>query len=63
MAPRNPPWSRDELILALDLYVKHPDKLPYHDSREIKGLSAILGKLSGAAGEEFDKSETPTPSI
>jgi 5-methylcytosine-specific restriction enzyme A len=49
------PWSRDELILALDLYAHHRDKLPDHDSPEIIELSAILNKLSGSAGGEFDK--------
>jgi 5-methylcytosine-specific restriction protein A len=55
MARRSPSWSRDELILALDLYVRHRDKLPDHDSTEIIELSAILNKLSGSAGREFDK--------
>ena len=55
MARRSPPWSRDELILALDLYARHRDKLPDHDSPEIIDLSAMLNKLSGAAGTEFEK--------
>jgi len=55
MARRNPPWSRDELILALDLYAHHRDKLPDHDSSEIIELSTILNKLSGPAGAEFEK--------
>jgi 5-methylcytosine-specific restriction protein A len=59
MALRNPPWSRDELIFALDLYARHRDKLPDHDSHEVTELSALLGKLSGAAGTEFDKFRNP----
>ena len=32
---RNPPWTRDELILALDLYLKDPVHPPGKTSREI----------------------------
>ena len=42
---RNPPWTRDELILALDLYFKVN---PLHTSGnhpEIKSLSVLLNKL------------------
>ena len=42
---RNPPWQRDELILALDLYFRHN---PAHLSREhaeIERLSRILNDL------------------
>jgi 5-methylcytosine-specific restriction protein A len=42
---RNPPWTRDELILALDLYFKVN---PLHTSEnhpEIKSLSVLLNKL------------------
>lgn len=42
---KNPPWSRDELILALDLYFRHP---PQHISKthpEIVELSRVLNAL------------------
>ena len=40
---RNPPWSRDELILALNLYLQ-AGKLNPNDSRVIE-LSTLLNRL------------------
>ena len=31
---RNPTWSRDELILALDLYMRRREQLPDSDDRK-----------------------------
>lgn len=42
---RNPPWARDELILALDLYLRHRDAPPGHESAPIHELSEILNRL------------------
>ncbi len=45
MANRNPPWSRDELILALELYF---DENPLHTSKDnpkIAELSKVLNAL------------------
>lgn len=42
---RNPPWQRDELILALDLYLKYRPSLPDDNSPEILELSQLLNKL------------------
>jgi 5-methylcytosine-specific restriction protein A len=51
---RNPPWTRDELLLALDYYVQHPGTS--HDpksegiirlSAEINGVAILLG-LTGS---------------
>jgi 5-methylcytosine-specific restriction enzyme A len=42
---RNPPWQRDELVLALDLYFKHN---PLHISKnhpEVVALSKVLNAL------------------
>jgi hypothetical protein len=39
---RNPTWSRDELILALDLYLRHRERLPDSDDAEIVELSRRL---------------------
>ncbi|MWV13735.1 HNH endonuclease [Pseudomonas sp. R-28-1W-6] len=46
----NPAWSRDELILALDLYLKHRESLPSKHHAEVQELSQFLGKLGQALG-------------
>lgn len=43
---RNPAWSRDELILALDLYLRFRDAPPGKDSEEVAELSAFLGRMA-----------------
>ena len=43
--PRNPPWSRDELILALDLYFRVRPSQPSKDHPEIIALSQVLNAL------------------
>lgn len=43
--PRNPSWSRDELILALDLYMTNPVSPPGKGSTAVAELSAILNKM------------------
>jgi 5-methylcytosine-specific restriction protein A len=44
--PKNPPWNRDELILALDLYFRfHPSRLS-KKHEEIIGLSRVLNMLA-----------------
>jgi hypothetical protein len=47
---RNPTWSRDELILALDLYLRHRESLPDSDGpeclRDFAGdMTSILDRL------------------
>jgi 5-methylcytosine-specific restriction protein A len=42
---RNPTWSRDELILALDLYFTNPASPPSKDSAAVAELSDLLNKL------------------
>lgn len=49
---RNPPWSRDELILALDLYLKLRHESFTHDSPEIGGLSLFLVELNRSPDEQ-----------
>lgn len=46
--PQNPDWLRDEVILALDLYMRHRERPPGKNSPEIVGLSNLLGKLHAA---------------
>jgi predicted HNH restriction endonuclease/predicted RNA-binding protein with PUA-like domain len=55
-ARRNPAWSRDELILALDLYLRFRDAPPGKDSEEIAELSAFLGRM--ARGLAVTEAET-----
>jgi 5-methylcytosine-specific restriction protein A len=42
---RNPPWSRDELILALDLYMRNPASPPGKSSSEVRELSDLLNAM------------------
>jgi 5-methylcytosine-specific restriction protein A len=42
---RNPPWSRDESILGLDLYLKCAPSLPTEDDARVIELSTFLNKL------------------
>ena len=45
MTVRNPPWSRDELILALDLYFQYDEKHFDDTDPKVKELSKILNNL------------------
>ena len=47
---RNPSWRREELILALDLYMRHRGALPGKGSREVAELSHTLNRLASALG-------------
>ncbi|MEE1612726.1 HNH endonuclease [Microvirga sp. CF3016] len=48
---RNPDWTRDELILALDLYIRFKGNPPGKTSQEDLMLSQLLNRL----GSEFGK--------
>ncbi len=48
---RNPPWSRDELILALDFYLRHHNHIPSKTSAEIEELSLLLNDMARQTGE------------
>lgn len=50
MTVRNPPWSRDELIITLDFYVQHAPTIPRKTSSEIAGLSQKLNDLQKSIG-------------
>jgi 5-methylcytosine-specific restriction enzyme A len=43
--PRNPSWQRDELILALDLYFRHPPKTISQSHPAVVELSELLNSL------------------
>lgn len=47
---RNPDWTRDEIILALDLYVRHDGQLP--SRAEVAELSVILRRLAGVIAQD-----------
>ena len=47
---RNPNWNRDELILALELYLKNPKSPPSKKSAEVVNLSEELNKLQAVLG-------------
>lgn len=49
---RNPAWSRDELILALEFYKKFDPSIPGKHSKEIANLSGLLNKLGDVLGGE-----------
>lgn len=52
---RNPVWSRDELILALYLHVRHRPFLPSPRHDDVVALSYLLnriGRLSGSTMNE-----------
>lgn len=42
---RNPKWTRDEIIIALDFYLRHAPRIPGKSSDAIAELSATLRKL------------------
>ena len=47
---RNPNWNRDELILALDLYMKNRMSPPGPESTSVRDLSALLNKMHRIEG-------------
>lgn len=48
---RNPTWTRDELILALELYMRNPRSPPGKNSKEVVELSETLNLL----GRRFNR--------
>jgi 5-methylcytosine-specific restriction enzyme A len=43
---RNPPWSRDELVLALDLYVRFKGNPPGKSGTDVLELSELLNQMN-----------------
>jgi 5-methylcytosine-specific restriction protein A len=43
--PRNPDWTRDEMILALNLYLQSMPRFPAKDSESVIQLSSTLNRL------------------
>jgi 5-methylcytosine-specific restriction protein A len=50
LRPRNPKWTRDELILALDMYLRYGGNPPGKESAEISELSRTLNHLARYLG-------------
>ena len=54
---RNPTWTRDELIVTLDFYLRYVPRIPDKNSQEVSGLSTFLNqlqaKLGGSRPEKF----------
>jgi 5-methylcytosine-specific restriction enzyme A len=48
--PRSDTWSREELVLALDLYMRSPQSPASKTSREVAELTKLLGKLAALRG-------------
>jgi predicted HNH restriction endonuclease len=48
---RNPAWTRDELILALELYLRDPSSPPGKSSTVVQELSDLLNELGHALGQ------------
>jgi 5-methylcytosine-specific restriction enzyme A len=51
---RNPDWTRDELILALDFYLSHRPSFPGKTSKAIAGLSLLVREVAGRLGIRGD---------
>jgi 5-methylcytosine-specific restriction protein A len=54
----NPDWERDELILALNLYLRRRSNPPSKASREIRALSRMLNRLGKRLFPASERSET-----
>jgi 5-methylcytosine-specific restriction protein A len=49
---KNPPWSRDEHIVALDFYLRYAPSIPDKSSVEIQELSRVLNHLHASISDE-----------
>lgn len=57
---RNPPWTRDEHILALDFYLRHQPQIPGKDSKQVIQLSELLNRIHATLhGETPDRFRNP----
>jgi predicted HNH restriction endonuclease len=52
---RNPIWSREELIVALDFYLSHRPRIPNKTAAEIKELSDVVASVARAQGLSGDE--------
>jgi 5-methylcytosine-specific restriction protein A len=56
---RNPPWTRDELILALDLYVASKGNPPGKDSLGVVELSNLLNQIDSQIAQHASDFRNP----
>jgi 5-methylcytosine-specific restriction protein A len=58
---KNPDWTRDEHIIALDFYLSHMPSVPGRDSSEILELSRVLNGLNSfLENEKTEKFRNPS---
>jgi len=57
---QNPPWSRDELILALDLYMRNRHTPPSQTSPETLALSRVLNAMGRKTEERSADFRNPS---
>ena len=54
----NPDWTRDELIVALDVYLTYRPNPPGKSSREIIALSDLLNRLGAMLFPSANRAST-----
>lgn len=59
MANRNPSWTPNELILALNLYFKHRKHLPSKAHPDIVELSQLLKDLDPICAQKWPSYRSP----
>lgn len=60
---KNPPWTRDELILALDTYFKIIPRAPDPSQTEIRELSSLLRSMGNFESDRADNYRTPASAV
>lgn len=60
MTEQNPNWTRDELILALDLYLRHRPAVLGKTSAEVIELSEALNRMPRAEGRRSPTHRNPS---
>jgi hypothetical protein len=60
--PHNHPWTRDEFIFALDLYIRFAGNPLGKASPEVVALSALLNQIVGTAKGTDNRNANGVPS-
>ncbi len=61
--PKNPFWNREELLLALELYIQNRKSPPNKSSKEVESLSKELNQLRACIGGPGAKSLRNTAGV